>query len=116
MKILFVQPQPCIRALKYAEGFSNMYPDIRLFFAYSGKTLSELYGNGDEYFNAWVPLGDNPADQLKEIVAAHDIDLIHSHNAPDTLTNLCIDLFRENIPIVHDIHDLMSIRQTVYED
>jgi len=116
LKILFVQPQPCIRALKYAEGFSSMYPDIRLFFAYSGKTLSELYGHGDEYFDAWIPLRDNPADQLKEIVAAHDIDLIHSHNAPDTLTNLCIDLFRENIPIVHDIHDLMSIRQTVYED
>lgn len=93
-----------------------MYEDIRLYFAYSGKTLSELYGHGDEYFKALIPLKDNPAHQLKKIVIAHEIDLIHSHNAPDTLTNLCIDLFRKNIPIIHDIHDLMSIRKTAYED
>lgn len=116
MQILFVQPQPCIRTLKYAEGIGNVQPNISLFFAFAGKTLSELYGHGDEYFKAWFPLGDNPAAKLQEIVATHDIDLIHSHNAPDTLTNLCIDLFKEKIPIVHDIHDLMSIRKTVYED
>ena len=116
MHILFVQPQPCIRALKYAEGLCKMSSEIRLSFAYSGKTLTELYGHGDECFGAWFPLNDNPAAELRKLVDRNDIDLIHSHNAPDTLTNLCIDLFGGKIPIVHDIHDLMSARITAYED
>ncbi len=116
MQILFVQPQPCIRALKYGEGLRKAHPDIHLSFAYSGKTLSELYGHGDECFKAWFPLGDDPARDLQNIVDIHDVDLIHSHNAPDTLTNLCIDLFGGKIPVVHDIHDLMSARKTAYED
>ena len=32
------------------------------------------------------------------------------------MTNICIKLFKNKIPIVHDIHDLMSARDTVYED
>jgi len=116
MHILFVQPQPCIRALKYAEGLCKNHSDIRLSFAYSGKTLTELYGHGDECFEAWFPLGDDPETELRKIVDIHDINLIHSHNAPDTLTNLCLDLFSGEIPIVHDIHDLMSARNTAYED
>ena len=93
-----------------------MNPDIRLSFAYSGKTLTELYGQGDECFDAWYPLEDDPSAVLLKLAHTHDIDLIHSHNAPDTLTNLCLDLFGGKIPIVHDIHDLMSARNTVYED
>ena len=56
MHILFVQPQPCIRALKYAEGLCKMHPDIRLSFAFLGNTLTELYGHGDECFEAWAIL------------------------------------------------------------
>jgi glycosyltransferase involved in cell wall biosynthesis len=116
MHILFVQPQPCIRALKYAEGLSKAHPDMRLSFAYLGSTLTELYGHGDECFGAWCSLDGNPARELRKIVATHDVNIIHSHNAPDTLTNLCIDLFGGKIPVVHDIHDLMSVRKTSYED
>ncbi len=116
MHLLFVQRQPCIRALKYAEGLRNTYPEIGLSFAYLGKTLTELYGHGDECFEGWFPLCDKPATELRNIVALHHIDIIHSHNAPDILTNLCIDLFGGKIPIVHDIHDLMSVRKTAFED
>lgn len=116
MHILFVQPQPCIRALKYGEGLRKTHPDMRLSFAYSGRTLTELYGHGDECFGAWFSLDGNPARELRKIVATHDVHIIHSHNAPDTLTNLCIDLFGGKIPVVHDIHDLMSVRKTAYED
>lgn len=116
MHILYVERQPCIRALKYAEGIRRTYPDIRISFAYSSQTLTELYGHGDECFEEWFPLGNNPADALTDIVSNHNIDIIHSHNGPDTLTNICIDLFSGKIPIVHDIHDLMSVRETVYED
>ncbi len=116
MNLLFIQEQPCIRALKYAEGLCKVWPDIRIFFAYRGKTLTELYGHGDECFESWFPLGDDPAAVLRNITSQHGINLIHSHNAPDTLTNLCLKLFRGVIPVVHDIHDLMSVRQTAYED
>lgn len=116
MRVLFVQPQPCIRALKYAEGLRNEDGDIRLSFAYAGRTLSDLYGHGDERFHSWSRLDGDPAAQLREIVGAQGIDLIHSHNGPDRLTNLCIDLFGGTIPIIHDIHDLMSARDTTYED
>ncbi len=116
MRILFLQQQPCIRALKYAEGLKNVRSDITLYFAYRGKTLTELYGHGDELFQAWYPLDPNPEECLSKILSRHRIDLVHSHNAPDTLTNLYIELFRNGPPIIHDIHDLMSIRQTAYED
>jgi len=116
MRILFLQQQPCIRTLKYAYGIRNEYPEITLMFAYLGKTLTELYGHGDELFAAWFPLGDEPAPRLREIIRTYAIDLIHSHNAPDTLTNLCIDLFGGTIAIIHDVHDLLTIRETSYED
>ena len=116
MHVLYVQQQPCIRALKYAEGLRKMHSEIRLSFAYLGKTLTELYGHGDECFETWFQLNDDPSEDLRDIVATYGVNLIHSHNAPDTLTNLCIDLFSGEIPIVHDIHDLMSVRKTAYED
>ncbi len=116
MRILFLQQQPCIRALKYAEGLKNVRPDIELFFAYRGKTLTELYGHGDELFEAWHPLGPKLDKCLGRILLRHRINLVHSHNAPDTLTNLYVDLFPGGPPIIHDIHDLMSVRQTAYED
>jgi len=85
MHVLFVQRQPCIRALKYAIGLRNTNPEIRLSFAYMGKTLTELYGQGDECFENWFPLRGDPATALRNIVSRHDIDVIHSHNLPESL-------------------------------
>ena len=116
MKVLFVQRQPCIRTLKYAEGLIACDVDIELSFAYELLTLSEFYGHGDEHFAQWWKLGDDPAARLREIVAEQGIDIIHCHNGPDTLTNVCIDCFSGQVPIVHDIHDLMSARMTEYDD
>ena len=47
-RILFLQQQPCVRALKYAVALRSEFPGIRLGFAYQGKTLSGWYGSGDE--------------------------------------------------------------------
>ncbi len=116
MRILFVQQQPCIRALKYIAGFKQIAPDIVFLFAYIGKTLTEFYGHGDEMVSEWCLLEGDVKANLKTFVANNPVDLIHCHNAPDTLTNICIDLFKGSIPIVHDIHDLMSARHTSYED
>ena len=37
--VLFLQQQPCVRAMKYAAGLAG---DVTLGFAYRGRTLSEV--------------------------------------------------------------------------
>ena len=115
MNILFLQEQPCIRALKYAKGLRASHKNINLFFGYLAKTLDEFYGEGNELFDGWFKLNDNTAGCLKEIVSKIEPDIIHCHNAPDTLTELAINLLGGRHTIVHDIHDLLSIRHTEYD-
>ena len=52
MRVLFLQRQPCIRAMKYAIGLHAGVPGLRLGFAYQGRTLTSWYGAGDEAFLA----------------------------------------------------------------
>ena len=111
MRVLFLQQQPCVRALKYAVGLDGR---VELGFAYRGRRLSELYGTGDERFEAWYPLGDDPAAVLPEVVEAFAPDVIHSHNLPDALTVLALDTV--DVPVIHDVHDMQSLRRTPYED
>ena len=111
MRVLFLQQQPCVRAMKYAVGLAGQ---VELGFAYRGRTLTELYGAGDELFEAWYPLGDDPAAALPEIVEAFAPDVIHSHNLPDELTVLALDSV--DVPVIHDVHDMQSLRRTPYED
>ncbi len=116
MRVLFLQQQPCMRALKYAAGLSQRAPEIELGFAYRGLTLSQLYGTGDELFAGWWPLGHDPAARLPEILEEFAPDVIHSHNLPDELTVLALDETAGRIPVIHDVHDMQSLRRTAYED
>jgi Glycosyl transferase 4-like domain len=118
MRVLFLQRQPCVRALKYAVGFRDADFDVQLGFAYQGRTLTEFYGSGDELFEAWWDLGSapRPADELRAAIDGFQPDLIHSHNLPDILTVLALELVGDRIPVVHDIHDLQSLRATPYLD
>ena len=116
MRILFLQQQPCVRALKYAVGLAAARPDWRLGFAYQGKTLSEWYGSGDELFERWWDLGDEPRETLPDVLAEFCPDVIHSHNLPDSLTVLANDVAGGLVPVIHDIHDLQSLRRTPYEN
>jgi glycosyltransferase involved in cell wall biosynthesis len=117
VRVLFLQRQPCIRTLKYAVGLRGARPEIALGFAYQGRTLSEWYGSGDDLFDAWWRLdtGD-PAEGLAAAIAEFGPDLIHSHNLPDSLTVLALEVAGERIPVIHDSHDLQSLRRTPYED
>ncbi|MDX6556382.1 MAG: hypothetical protein QOD86_2577 [Miltoncostaeaceae bacterium] len=115
MRVLFLQRQPCIRALKYAAALRGTRPELTLGFAHQGKTLSGWYGTGDELFDRWFPLGPHPAGDLRRAVADFRPDLIHSHNLPDALTVLALEL-PGGPPVIHDSHDLQSLRQTPYED
>jgi glycosyltransferase involved in cell wall biosynthesis len=116
MRVLFVQQQPCVRALKYAVALRRAFPSITLGFAYQGKTLSEWYGSGDELFERWWDLGLEPAKSLKAAAEEFRPDLIHSHNLPDSLTAIALELFAGRLPVVHDVHDLQSLRRTPYEN
>ncbi|HKH16136.1 MAG TPA: glycosyltransferase [Solirubrobacteraceae bacterium] len=116
MRVLFLQQQPCVRALKYAAGLNERAPEVALGFAYRGRTLSELYGGGDELFEGWWPLGRHPAAALPGILEEFAPDVIHSHNLPDELTALALDETAGRIPVIHDVHDMQSLRRTPYED
>jgi glycosyltransferase involved in cell wall biosynthesis len=115
-RVLFVQQQPCIRALKYAVGLRSANADFELGFAYRGGTLSEWYGSGDELFDRWMKLDSRPTAELRQIVDAFRPDVIHSHNLPDELTVAALGVVEGRVPVVHDVHDLQSLRQTPYED
>ena len=115
-RVLFVQRQPCIRALKYAVGLRSEKRDVELGFAYRGGTLSAWYGSGDELFDRWMKLDSKPAAELRQIVEAFRPDVIHSHNLPDELTVAALDAADGRVPVVHDVHDLQSLRKTPYED
>jgi glycosyltransferase involved in cell wall biosynthesis len=116
MRVLFLQQQPCIRALKYAVGLRAVRPDLELGFAFQGRTLTDWYGSGDELFGHWWRLDGRPGAELGRIVAEFSPDLIHSHNLPDALTVLALQVAGERVPVVHDVHDLQSLRRTPYEN
>jgi glycosyltransferase involved in cell wall biosynthesis len=115
IRVLFLQQQPCIRALKYAVGLRSTLGSIKLGFAYQGKTLSGWYGSGDELFDRWWDLGSEPRKGLAAAARTFRPDLIHSHNLPDSLTAIALELFAGHVPVVNDIHDLQSLRRTPYE-
>jgi glycosyltransferase involved in cell wall biosynthesis len=115
-RVLFIQQQPCIRALKYAVGLRTAGADLELGFAYRGGTLSEWYGSGNELFDRWMKLDSKPTAELRQILGAFRPDVIHSHNLPDALTVAALEAVDGKIPVVHDVHDLQSLRRTPYED
>jgi glycosyltransferase involved in cell wall biosynthesis len=114
MRVLHVHQQPCMRALKYAVGLRAVRPELELGFAYRGRTLTEFYGSGDELFDRWWRLGDDLAGDLEHVIAEWEPDLVHSHNLPDLLTVLALEV--SGVPVIHDVHDMQSLRSTPYED
>lgn len=115
MKTLFLQPQPCIRALKYAKGLKRLPGEgVNIVFGYLCYTLTELYGYGDEFFVKLVKLDKGNLERsVRDLVKKCEPELIHSHNAPDLLTVSAIEAV-DDIPIIHDNHEALSIRKTRY--
>ena len=116
MRILFLEQQPCIRALKIAVGLRSAIPGLELGFAYQGKSLTEWYGAGDETFDRLWRLEGDARPALAAVLEEFQPELVHCHNLPDALTVLATDLVAGRVPVIHDVHDLQSLRQTVYED
>ncbi len=117
-RMLFLQPQPCVRTLKYAKALKHFFgKQISLCLGYTGYSLNRIYGSGDEYFDRVVHL--NPKDihnDIRDIIDDFKPMLVHSHNAPNTLTLSAIRVC-ENIPVVHDVHEVLSVhRSGFFED
>ena len=116
LTILFLEPQPCIRALKYANGLKLAFGgNIKIVFGYLYRTLNELYGHGDEVFDELVKLNpDNLEGDIKRLVNKFHPFVIHSHNAPDGLTVSAIEAVRSEVPVIHDCHEALTLRETGY--
>lgn len=115
MRILFLQPQPCIRTLKYAQALKRRLEHrISLALAYTYHSLQSLYGYGDEFFRLRLHMDPSrPRRTLRRILKKNKPDLIHSHNAPDFLTIAAIET-ANGIPVIHDVHELLSLHNTGY--
>ncbi len=115
MRLLFLQSQPCIRPLKLAQGLKwALGEDVSLVFGYLDRTLTELYGYGDEFFDEFVKLNREDLNKgITELVERYKPNIIHSHNAPDFLTVSAINVV-DNIPIIHDTHDALTMRKMGY--
>jgi glycosyltransferase involved in cell wall biosynthesis len=113
---MFLQPQPCIRALKLARGLHYKQKNISIIFGYLHKSLTELYGYGDEFFDETVKLDDEDlSGSVKTLVEEYDPHIIHSHNAPDYLTVETLKCVPEK-PLIHDVHDSLTMRNTGYTE
>jgi glycosyltransferase involved in cell wall biosynthesis len=98
-------------------GLRGAAPGLELHFAYQGRTLTRGYGRGDELFDGWWPLGpDASPAAIGRVIDALRPDLVHSHNLPDSLTVAALEAVKGRIPVIHDVHDLQSLRATPYED
>lgn len=111
---MFLRPQPAIRSLKYVLAFKSVHADVEPYHGYTAKTLTELYGYGDEHFKKFIRLDPRVLrEDLRRIVEELSIDLIHSQNAPDILTRVAVGTI-DRIPIIHENQDTISLRQTPY--
>lgn len=104
-----------MRTLKLAYGLKWLLgKEVSLVFGHQGKTLTEFYGYGDEFFDKFVMLSkDNPEKSISELVNCYKPDIIHSHNAPDFLTLAALNSVKDT-PIIHDTHDALTMRKTPY--
>ncbi len=102
LNILFVQNFPCIRNYKMASALRSRDHSVSL--AYSEKPLSQMYtGLSDSTYNACIRI--NNYRHLWEISKSYDF--IHCHNEPDILS---VAAFAGSAPVIHDTHDLISLR------
>jgi glycosyltransferase involved in cell wall biosynthesis len=113
LRVLFLEPQPCIRALKYAIGLRHyLEKKVTISFGHMGHPLNELYGFGEEYFDRIVKIDPERIDEsMNRFINKQKPHIIHSHNAPDTLTLRAIDS-AGGVPIIHDVHEVLSVHSS----
>ena len=104
LNILFVQEAPCIRNYKMATALRSRGHRVSL--AYTKARLSQMYrGLTDDVYDDSIQLQSHR--HLWDI--SKDYDIVHCHNEPDILT---VAALAGEAPVVHDTHDLISLRAT----
>jgi hypothetical protein len=101
MRVLLVREGPSARARTQAVATASARPEIQLGLARQGAP------GGESVEREWL-LGDRPARNLREAIAAFAPDLIHCHAPPASLTVSVNELTAGRIPVVHDAGSLGS--------
>ncbi|MCS4522905.1 glycosyltransferase family 4 protein [Clostridium botulinum] len=106
---MFVQDAQCIRTYKISKVLQEM--GIQVDIAYLKSHPSIAYKGLKLAYTNIIRIKD--MNSFLNFVNESDYDIIHSSNEPDYLTCL---LTKSNKPIVHDCHDLMSLRGDISND
>ena len=102
-KVLFIQSIPCIRTNKVAKAINEK--GIQVDMVYLEVHPSKVYKNLKlPYTNIYQIRNVN---EMIEFVNESDYDILYSSNEPDYLTVL---FTASNKPVIHDTHDMMSLR------
>lgn len=102
-KILFVQDSQCIRTYKIAKILKEI--GIQVDIAYLNRHPTLGYKELNLPYTNIIKINDSL--QFIQFINESDYDVVHSSNEPDFLTTL---LIRTNKAVIHDCHDLMSLR------
>ena len=105
-KILFIQSVPCIRTNKVAKALHEK--GIQVDLVYLEVHPSEVYKDLELPYTNMYKLQN--ANEMVELINKSDYDVLYSSNEPDYLTVL---FTVTNKPIVHDTHDMMSLRADI---
>ncbi len=102
-KVLFIQSVPDIRTNKIAKVISkkNIQVDIMYFLMHP----KDVYKGLDLPYNNYIRLQD--VKKIIDFVNDSDYDILMSCNEPDYFSAL---LATSNKPMIHDCHDMMSLR------
>ncbi|WP_094603815.1 hypothetical protein SPSIL_042250 [Sporomusa silvacetica DSM 10669] len=105
-KVLFVQNVPCIRTNKVAKALASK--GIQVDIIYLTVHPAEVYKDIKLPYQNIYKLSD--INQMVQFVNDSDYDVLYSSNEPDYLT---VIFGTCNKPIVHDTHDMMSLRADI---
>ena len=101
--ILFVQNIPCVRTHKIAALMKERGWKVFLLYLIAPSTENEKAH--EEKYEKVFSLSTQKG--IVDFVSNSEFDIVHSSNAPDYLTAL---LLKANKPIVHDCHDMMTLK------
>ncbi|MEK9735723.1 MAG: glycosyltransferase [Candidatus Nanopelagicales bacterium] len=107
MRVLFVQQMPCLRSWKMAHALKECGHSVD--FASPDPAPYRPYGlNPAEAYDQIAQV----ANPLQIVSLAEKYDVVHVHNEPDEFTRYVL---AAGVPVVHDCHDLMSLRSDQYD-
>lgn len=105
-KVLFLQNAPCIRTIKVAKALSGEGIQVDL--------VSLINHPKQAYKDMELPFKNEyqlqNINSMISFVNSSDYDIVYSSNEPDYLTVL---FSATNKPIIHDTHDLMTLRSDI---